>query len=423
MKRLAFSLLSSLAILLPVQALADEDLTRTTISGFGTLGFVHSSREEMGFVRNMGQASNLSNANSERIDSRFGIQINQQLGPQFELVGQLLAKEQVEQTLDTAVTRAFLSYRPLPGLNLRVGRVSGASLSYLMADYLNVGYSYPWVRPPETMYTLWPTDSVDGFDASYTLSNDDTFWRFKFLTGTAKATLATPGGGKYPMETKGFWGVTVARDQGPLKLALGFSTMQAKRENPGYQDLSTRMHQLAAIPGNPYSSEMLWLLDEMRAEGKRLNFLSLGAAYDDGRWVAQGEVAEMFSVVKGMDQRLMGYLSVGRRFGAVQPFVLVGAAHSPQPSVAKGNWGVLGPDVAALQVMLNNAQYASLFNNEMYGAGVRWDFDSRAAFKVQWNRFHMHRNGWGGWYASDATRARAGSADVDVISATLDFVF
>lgn len=423
MKHSFILLLSFLAFSVPGTCLADEDVANTSISGFGTLGVSDSSRGEFGFVRNASQKGNTAHAVSFENDTRLGVQLNHKFNQQFELVGQVIAKSLAKQTLDTIVSQAFLSYRPTPGVNLRLGRLSGSSSSYLMGEYVNVGYSYPWVRPPESMYSSLSMDNVDGADLSYTLINDDAFWRFKVLAGKIRSTAPVFDDAAYLLESKGLWGVTIGREQGPLKLLVGYSTFKLVNDYTGSSDWKQATRGFAAVPGNPYGADALVLLNDFSLQGKRVNFASASAAYDDGNWMAQGEIGRLAVESKAFPQGTQAYLSVGHHFGKFLPFAIAGTFRSSEAIKAKGNWGVFGADAGALQADLINSLNALRVDNDTYGLGMRWDFDSRVALKAQWSRMHMRENGWGGWYFDKTTKANTGAANVDIASVTLDFVF
>jgi hypothetical protein len=57
---------------------------------------------------------------------------------------------------------AYLRWRPWNDLDLRVGRL-GLDV-FLLSDYRNVGYAYPWMRPPQEFYAPLFPYHLDGAD-------------------------------------------------------------------------------------------------------------------------------------------------------------------------------------------------------------------------------------------------------------------
>ena len=85
------------------------------------------------------------------------------------------------------------------------------------------------------------------------------------------------------------------------------------------------------------------------------------------------------------------------------------------------SWGVLGPDAALLQASAVGVLNKVRIDQRTTSAGVRWDFHSQAALKLQWDRTAIGRRAYGLWSVADSN-AQLGER-VDVLSVTLDFVF
>jgi len=67
---------------------------------------------------------------------------------------------------------AYASYSISNDLSVRIGKVKGPF--YMVSDYKDVGYAYPWVTPPEEVYSTNPIRSVSGLDFVYQTSSGDT---------------------------------------------------------------------------------------------------------------------------------------------------------------------------------------------------------------------------------------------------------
>lgn len=82
-------------------------------------------------------------------DTVAGIQFDYKLDDKLNAVVQLQTEGKDEYQLNTPW--AFLRYKLTPTTTVRAGRM--VSPLYLYADSIDVGYTYPWVRPPVEMYS------------------------------------------------------------------------------------------------------------------------------------------------------------------------------------------------------------------------------------------------------------------------------
>jgi hypothetical protein len=403
----------------------DIELSDTTVSGFGTLGAVYNSNEKYGFVRDVGQETAPGRQYSWRSDTRLGVQVGHTFSPQWQAVAQVLLRDQAENTLNNSISRAFVSYRPTANLHLRLGRMADAT--FLMSDYLDVGYVYPWVRPPMESYGIMAPRFYDGLDATYSIPGTVGNWRIKGLAGRVKAAMPTPLGENYMLESDDLKGLALIREQGPLKMRIGYISLHMKNPTIGGEQITLGLNQMIGI-ANAYSqpaiaAEALSLRENINSlQGSHIGYTSAGFSYDDGQWVVQGEINDLSSQSKLAPAGQMGYASVGYRKADFLPYMMISGSRSPAPVRAGTSWGpVLGSDAGNLQNGALTAMNASHLDQSTLSLGIRWDFDSRAALKLQWDHVRVRGHGWGGWTRPMADDGAAGSANV--LSASIDFVF
>jgi hypothetical protein len=170
------------------------------------------------------------------------------------------------------------------------------------------------------------------------------------------------------------------------------------------------------------------LLDDLSgAQNARVGYASVGVAYDDGKWVAQLEVSELTSQTKLAPRGQQGFASVGYRTGDFLPYMMISGTRAPGLAEAATLWGdtLAGTPFAAAAGGLQSGALTALNSTRMaqstLSVGMRWDFDSRAALKLQWDHVRVHNFGWRAWSTSIGNDGAAGSANV--LSATIDFVF
>ena len=83
----------------------------------------------------------------------------------------------------------YATYKFNDELSLRIGKYKGSF--YMVSDYKDVGYAYPWVRPPLEVYSTNPIDALNGLDLVYqTNVGDMTLLTELYVgSGTHSATI------------------------------------------------------------------------------------------------------------------------------------------------------------------------------------------------------------------------------------------
>lgn len=80
--------------------------------------------------------------------SLFALQTDVELTETLSFTTQLLAH--TSATRDSGVEWAYLSWRPSRNWNFKAGKLR--TPFYLHSDTLDVGFSYPWIIPPQQVY-------------------------------------------------------------------------------------------------------------------------------------------------------------------------------------------------------------------------------------------------------------------------------
>jgi len=94
-------------------------------------------------------------------DTRVGLQVSATINPKLDVTAQLLARSR-QDNADLFVDWAFASYRASDWLSVRGGKIKFPT--FLISDYYEVGYAYPWIRPPEEVYSSNPITTITGVD-------------------------------------------------------------------------------------------------------------------------------------------------------------------------------------------------------------------------------------------------------------------
>jgi len=402
-----------------IPAFAEESLR---LSGFGTLGYAYDDKPDIAPARDVNQLpkNGYATAPGWLVDSRLGVQIEYGVSPNIDLVGQLVLRDQFRADFNSSTELAYASIRAQPQLDIRVGRINYDA--FMMSDYRNVGYAYLWVRPPREFYGWTPIFSVNGIDAAYNLLTDDFLaddarWRVKVQAGSS--SYSAPLGGKnggYDFNTDNLTALSVTRQSGSWRLKAAHSRYTKDGEIPLFNPLFQGLESVAAAGIPLVSAEAADLRKNVTVRAKT-SYTTLGAVYDDGTWLLQGELGYSTSAVNAAQHGRMGYLSIGRRLGDWTPFVMLAAA-VPDNDIryAAADWGAYN---AKLRDPTLNIINATRIEQSTLSVGARWDFSRQAALKLQWDRTNVQPSGFGLWWRAPGSP----TSRIDLLTATLDFMF
>lgn len=403
-----------------IQTARADDLT---LSGFGTLGYSHERQDRIGFMRNTTQPVSENSNASFLSDSSLGLQLNYVPNPQFEAAVQVVARDKQNTSLGNSVEWAFLAWHPNEAIDLRAGRM-GLDI-FLISEYRNLGFAQPWVRPPTEFYGWIPFFSVNGVDAAYNFQYGDTRWRIKGQFGTSASDIPLDANNAFRFTADNVRDLTVQAERGPWQFKAGYSIFTAGSQPHNFAPVNNGLANVAANALAPAAirAEAASLNSGFWLRGASVRYASVGTAYDDGTWLMQAELAKISSDSRMLPTGRSGYATLGRRFGSLTPYLSLARFQPDENAVVPvNNWSPLGATAAGLQNTAVAAYNNFRVDQRTATLGLRWDFDSRAALKVQWDRSHIGARGYGLWQVNNLVDGSS-SKNVDLLSITVDFVF
>ncbi len=95
-------------------------------------------------------------------DTRFGIQVSSDITDDMSVVAQILGRGE-NGNFNAIIEWAYIDYEIHETTSVHVGKIKQPV--YLVNDYVEVGYAYPWIRPPQEVYLLNnPLNTVNGIE-------------------------------------------------------------------------------------------------------------------------------------------------------------------------------------------------------------------------------------------------------------------
>jgi hypothetical protein len=365
-------------------AMAPAARAEVTISGFGQV--------VAGSTLDDGEAQfGYDDSFDLRPESLFAVQVRADLNEKFAATAQIVARG--AEDFEPEFAWAYLSWMPAEGVNVKVGRQRTPFYRY--SDYLEVGYAYPWVRPPEAVYNLGAYANYEGINAGFSRSFGAVDGTVQFIYGNVD-TDTTISGAPAKAALDDMWGLTAET------VYDGWLTLRA-----GYFEADVTLAPDALLPlfAGLRAGGLGRAADLLDANGDRGSFLGLGFEVDHSNFVLIGEWDNVEVDESFISERKEWYLTGGYRFGSVLPTVTVGKRDNETDT------SVLALVPAQAPIFRTVAGVAVLdeLEADYRGIGVRWDFMKNVAFKADFTRFE--------------SEAPAGNRDADVVSAGVVFTF
>jgi len=402
-----------------------DDLAVTSpawsFSGYGTLGYSHSTNDRLEFTRDLSQRT-ADDQNGLRPDNRIAMQAAYLFSPQTEAVVQAVLRDKVsEPSLGNALEWAYVAHRPVPELQIRVGRV-GMDV-FMLSDYRNLGYAQTSVRPPPEFYGFIPLYSLDGLDLAYTLNpgGESAIWTIKAQYGRGQESFQLSASDTYQLEGDPFWDVSLVRESGPWRFKVGYTHLNVYSNAP-IDSLHSGLVLISSTMPGAIGDEADKLAGYTAFNGGWGSYENLGLSFDDGLWLAQAELGQIRSTRRLVYQGLNVYALLGRRIGKWTPYI--GASRfKPRYDalVAENDWSSVPLGLGGLQTTAIDLLNLMRIEQRAMTLGVRWDVQPKSALKLQWDHIHIGAQGFGLWNFDASQSAR--SAETNVLSVSWDWAF
>ena len=358
------------------------------INGFGTVGVTHLGGEDDG--RSYGISGQTNDSWRGDQLSKFGAQLTYGVTDTVGLTLQTTAKAYGDEW-KANLEWAYLSWQSTDNLMMRFGRLR--TPFYMYSESIDVGFSYPWLRLPDEVYSQVQLSNYEGADIVYNLPLSFATLSFQLAGGIAKNRDYYIYDEEFDIDYDNVFGSSVS-------LATNdFGTFRV-----GYveADIDTDISgSFTDIFGNPDTASLLALDKD---KGK---FTSIGYQYDNGTWLTANEWTSRVIENDGSNSTDSFYLMGGRRFGDFLAHVTY--AQLDEDEGRQSSW-TLGLNYNILPTVVLKGEYKRVDTTGGYdGVFVR------NAQELYDNTVYDRTNGLAG--------VPARNYDGDIISAGVDFVF
>lgn len=361
---------------------------------FGTVGITHLGGEDDG--RSYGITGQTTDSWRGDQLSKFGAQVNYGITDSIGATLQLTAKP-AQDEWKANVEWAYFSWQANDNLMLRVGRLR--TPVYMYSESIDVGFSYPWLRLPDEVYSQVQLSNYEGLDAVYNLPLSFGSMAFQVAGGQAKNRDIFAFDDMHDIDYEKVFGANIS-------LATNdFGTLRV-----GYveADISTEIEDFVDRPNIPFLGlngpgiQRFQTIDKQKGK-----FTSIGYQYDNGTWLTSNEWTSRSIEADNSGTIDAFYLMGGRRFGEFLTHVTY--AQLDDDAGRQNSW-TLGLNYNLLPNVVLKSEYKRVDTSGGYdGVFVR---TAQEAFN---NALSESSNG--------ALGSPARNFDGDIISVGVDFVF
>ena len=123
-------------------------------------------------------------------DSHLGLQFGSTINPQTKVTAQIISRGGGTNSYNLETDWAYVDYQALESFRVRVGKYKIPQ--FIASDYLDVGYAYPWVRPPQDVYSTNPLISLNGLDLLYKINFGESKLFFDLFYGDGTHNTFVP---------------------------------------------------------------------------------------------------------------------------------------------------------------------------------------------------------------------------------------
>lgn len=346
-----------------------------------------------------------------RGDSKAGLQFNYKLGENSSAVVQMVARSHGNESWETNAEWAYIDHGLSDNLHARMGRLRIPM--YMFSETIDVGYTYPWTRPPLEVYQTILT-SYEGADMLYTFSTGGVNHTLQPFVGSSlnNKNVDRPYG-SFPVfaGVPGMYPPVAATIQLDLKDLYGVSL---NSEYGNWSSKVTAMHlgiegRLELLDGLPSTATTPgFAAGQVIAEvSDNLQYYAIGGMYDNGSLFTIAEVANLRAANDTlMGDGLSGHLTGGYRMGRWTPY----GAYA---------WAQSYNDASDLF-----QAFGAIPNRNMKSItlGLRRELTDQLSAKVEWaNYFDLENNG--NLESGASSFGGALGDDANVYTLSLDAVF
>ncbi|MDW7547671.1 hypothetical protein J8Z24_12175 [Pseudoalteromonas sp. SCSIO 43201] len=353
-------------------------------SGFATLKAVKTDSRTAKIRETISQPSGVTTDELDFSFSSIGLQAEWKINSSFDLVGQLLIKDQRNDKINNTLKLAFLRYSASSNWQFRAGR-TGLDL-FLMTEYRDIGYSMDLEHPPVEFYAIIPHQNLDGIDLQYRAPLSHGVASIKAYWGRSESPLYSDNGFFWNVELKSILGVVAQYETLNWLFRANYTTTKSANEHEQQGQLRDA---LAKVPLSFWPTKSQ-LIDSLFIQDKDFTYNALSMRYDDSNWLVQTEASLTDSNSSVLNHLKAGYITIGKRFDLNTLSISYSIAKSDNKEVEPGPTVPLPELVELYQAA---SMHSGFYQLDQSTTSLTWrrELSATLALKLNWQHTTTHR--------------------------------
>lgn len=335
-------------------------------------------------------------------NSLFAFQVQADLDEKLSATAQVMAKGR--EDYQTKFAWAYLKYDINAEWSVKIGR--SRAPFYMYSDFLDVGYAYHWITPPDSVYSATSGfDAADGINLNYKTSWGNWFSNATFLL--ARSDTELNGNGE----------VTTALVADLISLAWSLNydwfTVRANYSQADLSLNSAGSDQILA--GLAQAGTPQVLLDDFEVQKDPVTFSGIGISADLASFLIVSEISKTELKGSFSTETTEGwYFTGGYRFGDFMAYATYEEStnensQDPFTPIITYLQGIPGTEQLVGGLSLFQANFPDTIDTTTYSLGLRYNFHSSASFKVEYLERTVESTG------ADDLKPAAIAAAIDII--------
>ena len=301
--------------------------------------------------------------------SLFALQISSDLGDALTVTTQILARGEDDWSPD--FEWAYIAYDSSDNLRILAGRQRVPS--FMFSDFLDVSYAYPWITPPQGVYSL-PFDTFDGLGAIYSTNLGSFDANIHMVYGGNNSEI-TVGGEDIKPDFNDLAGIAFTLTRDWLTLRVGYVQTEMNIDVQASKPL-IQGWQAAGFTN---------VADDIEVLKDIGTFLELGFQIDYENLLLIGEYTDLNLDGTTLSNQKSFYVLAGYRFDNMLAHVTYGVDDDSRGRIT--NSVPVVPPLLPLLIPTNGLTDSQSNEANYITLGLRWDFHDSAALKFEYTYY------------------------------------
>ena len=356
--------------LFALAALATTPAYAIQFDGFFTVGAaINNDSNDNTYIGSLGDRGITQDVTFET-DTRFGIQMTSEVSDNMSVVAQLLGSG-THGNFDAVIEWAYADYEFADWISLRAGKIKQPV--YLVNDYVEVGYAYPWIRPPVEVYYLNnPLNTVNGMELLLSFKLGPGYLSFQPYLGSNRDDIPSTGGTAY-FEAENIYGIDMKYSGRGYTVHASNFTCDVKT----FGSFTRSTDPAYGIPGNAVDVDINGK-GQCRVTAAGLN-LDLADVVVYAEWTDR---TTKDTLSRAFGDQNAWYATLGYRMGKWLPHLTFASIDGEASTLSPGAVGPTGVDCSATPQFCFNFPVAI---QTSVTAGLRYEVNDSADLKIEYS--------------------------------------